>query len=269
MIIWPSLFVLCLQSWPFLGLVDEAASPNANVPIFTARLSLITFGFYFYKVLSLTAWPFGGITEGLAPLLRISAWFWECLMLPEWIQSSWRNWLIFPCEFYWVYCTDIVPILGASSLVSGLHLFVWLCCPYVIIMWNIIGPFVPFWKGIYFHSWHLYFVCFTLPCILWRSFLPDLFSCCPLTTKVSKGGLPFYLMVYLFAAVFPILVSSDHILNRSKLKKIVRNILHIFITNLPCHVVTFKSAVSVILGYSNNKNGWMLKKWLDNISFLG
>ena len=42
-----------------------------------------------------------------------------------------------------------------------------------------------------------------------------------------------------------------------------------FITDLPCHVVTFKSAISVILGYSNNKNGWMLKKWLDNISFLG
>ena len=187
-------FYLALTRSELLRVVVEVESPSICILVLLAWLASAHCCVYFYKVCDPTSWASGkflrfpfcswgfpidcfvfGVFKGGSKVVSKIDGAFQVNCIEGSIQYCWRSLILSPgCQFQ----------------------------PIALVLWRsfsiILGPLVPFWKGLRSFK-RDYFV---MASNVLGSLLPVLWSCCPFMKKVLKGDLNLSPMGFIFVSVF-------------------------------------------------------------------
>ena len=204
-------FFLVLSSAAFLGVVRRGGFFSRIYPAESSTVGILSIGFiYFYRVNSLTPWPFRKKLR--APLL-----FWGSLLNFGRFRRSWRGSKVVwgsGGAFCAKYIEGFVPIFFGGNLswwrVLIFNMFIFMVLsfgassmrqPSRCSLLKVLQLFLtPRLSALVF---------FMIPHVLLVSVFSTSLYCNPLITKFLLGFLPFYLTGFLVAAVFHLIVSKE------------------------------------------------------------
>ena len=190
-----------------------------------------------YKVHIKTTWTFGKFPEESVLILRVSLWLFCVRHFQRRLWSCHRTWWQFPRDLDWMFC----PIFSEVSVLVSRLKYPYYQLFLAAFLWEYYLTLVTLWKGL--QSFQRY--CFAIARGVPRRLLLVFYYLHVLIKEVSRVCLTFSVVVFIYVAIFPLLLSEKKRIKKRQSKKLLALFFGFLIIGLPCHVLTLKSAIHI------------------------